>query len=287
MYKNKKYSNKNITKPYLYFNTIRRRVRQFEKQIGLNKMPRVGRPKKLPDGDLLSALIYAVNCGANNNYMQQYLLLKRELPDRLNLPHYNNFLKQAKEIEELKQAYLEFMGKKANSKTTIADSAPIPVCKYIRASRHKASQGKAAFGWSIVEGYYLGFKMHMSVNNKLQVLRFSITPANVFDGHLAEDLKTPLTKTFIGDNHYSSADIRQSFKAQGIKVMALKRKDAKDKSQPSNFKAQYKYRKRVETAFSSLKDSFGLVTSRARSYVGFISHYTTSLLGYAYSKLYG
>lgn len=284
---NKKYSNKNITKPHLYFNTIRKRVRQFEKQTALTEMPKVGRPKKLEDGNLLAALIYACECGVNDNYLKAHKLLQRELSDKLNLPHYNNFLKQAKQIEGLKQAYLEFLSTKADSSTTIADSAPMPVCKYIRASRHKASEGKAAFGWSIVEGHYLGFKMHMSVNLKQQFLSFKVTPANVYDGHFAEDLKTPLTKIFIGDNHYSSAELRQSFKAQGIKVMALKRKDAKDKSQPADFKVQYKYRKRVETAFSTLKRSFNLVTSKARSYVGFISHYTTALLGYAYSRLYG
>lgn len=284
---NKNKNNSIQTKPYEYYNTIRRRVGKFAKQYGVTTSPKVGRPKKLSDLDLLAALIYCGMCGVNDNNTKMHRLLLRELPLRLNLPHCNNFLLQSKKIESLKLLYLESMFYKADPKTAIADSCPMPVCSYNRASRHKASQGYADFGWSVTIGKYYGFKTHMSVNLKMQPLNFELTPANVYDGHYAKRLIRPPTKIFIGDNHYAAAELRQEFAARGIKLFALKRKNAKDKSQPKGFEAKYKRRKLVETAFSVLTESFNLLTSRARSYQGFMSHYTTAIMCYTYSRLYG
>ncbi|MCY4010449.1 MAG: transposase [Candidatus Saccharibacteria bacterium] len=65
-----------------------------------------------------------------------------------------------------------------------------------------------------------------------------------------------------------------------------KKESAKSFSQPVNFKGIYKLRSLVETVFSVLKESFNLLTFRARSLKGYLLHYTLALLSYQYKKIY-
>ena len=60
------------------------------------------------------------------------------------------------------------------------DSTPMRVCRNQRIRGHKvfkgiAMRGKCSMGW------FFGFKMHLIINEKGEVLSFMITPADVDD----------------------------------------------------------------------------------------------------------
>ncbi|GAA0880670.1 hypothetical protein GCM10009119_36400 [Algoriphagus jejuensis] len=58
---------------------------------------------------------------------------------------------------------------------------PIRVCKNKRIKRNKVFKGIAATGKSTM-GYFHGFKLHLVVNGKGQLLSVMITPGNTDDG---------------------------------------------------------------------------------------------------------
>ena len=68
------------------------------------------------------------------------------------------------------------------------DSTPIRVCHIkrekshmvIERSRNKVFKGLAAKGKSAI-GWFFGFKLHLVVNDKGEIIKFLITPANVDD----------------------------------------------------------------------------------------------------------
>lgn len=60
------------------------------------------------------------------------------------------------------------------------DSIPLRVCKHQRILIHKtfkgiAERGKCSMGW------FFGFKLHLIINDKGEILNFMFTPGNVDD----------------------------------------------------------------------------------------------------------
>jgi hypothetical protein len=60
------------------------------------------------------------------------------------------------------------------------DSMPIRVCHIKREHNHKVFKGMATKGKSTV-GWFFGFKLHLVVNDKGEIIRFQLSQANVDD----------------------------------------------------------------------------------------------------------
>ena len=60
------------------------------------------------------------------------------------------------------------------------DSTPVRVCKNKRIHNHKVFKGIATTGKSTM-GWFHGFKLHIIINDKGEILNFTITQANVDD----------------------------------------------------------------------------------------------------------
>ena len=60
------------------------------------------------------------------------------------------------------------------------DSTPIRVCHIKREKSHKVFKGLATKGKSTV-GWFFGFKLHLVINDKGEIIKFIITQANVDD----------------------------------------------------------------------------------------------------------
>ena len=273
------------TKPHLNFNIHRRRAANFMKEIGWVE-PTRGWPPVVSASDYLALMlqrsIYSINVNTKTTYRQL------KMADFVRLPTYQNFLMQGKRLQPLIDACLKYLGDQCSSYNMVADSAPLPIIKYIRVQRQKQPTiVEASFGYSIMIGKYYGFKMHLGINHKQEIINHKLTPANTYDGHVAPDLKTPVTKYFMGDNHYSYKALRSAFKKQGCTIIAPKRKNQKDQRQVKNFKIRYRKRQLIETVFSVLIETFFMITFRPRSFAGFVFHYTKALLHYQYRKLYG
>ncbi len=67
------------------------------------------------------------------------------------------------------------------------DSTPIRVGKHKRIKRNKVFEGLNKVGKSTM-GYFFGFKLHIVINDKGELLNFVITPGNIDD---REPLKNP------------------------------------------------------------------------------------------------
>jgi hypothetical protein len=109
------------------------------------------------------------------NYIQQYRY--RDFPHTVS---YNRFVElQQKALLPL-VIFLKMccLGKCAG--ISFIDSTPIRVCHIKREKSHKVFKGLAAKGQSII-GWFFGFKLHLVVNDKGEIIKFLITQANVDD----------------------------------------------------------------------------------------------------------
>ncbi len=60
------------------------------------------------------------------------------------------------------------------------DSTPIRVCKNKGIKRNKIFEGLTKVGKSTM-GYFFGFKLHIVINDKGELLNFVISPSNIDD----------------------------------------------------------------------------------------------------------
>lgn len=66
------------------------------------------------------------------------------------------------------------------------DSTPLRVCKNKRIHNHKVFKGLAQVGKSTM-GWFYGFKLHLLLNEKGEILNFVITPGNTEDREPLKD----------------------------------------------------------------------------------------------------
>ena len=95
--------------------------------------------------------------------------------------------------------------------TSFFYSTSLAVCHIRRSRSHKVFDGQVAFGKNSV-GWSYGFKLHLVINEQIELLAFSLTPANVDDRQPVQDLTKNLTGKLFGDRGYiSQALFKQRF----------------------------------------------------------------------------
>ena len=83
------------------------------------------------------------------------------------------------------------------------DSSKLQICHYKRTSRNKVFKGISKVGMSSY-GWFMGFKIHLIINNKGQFMAIKITKANTSDIKAAYPLTSGLKGKLFGDKGYIS-----------------------------------------------------------------------------------
>ena len=161
------------------------------------------------------------------------------------------------------------------------DSTPIRVCKNKRISRNKVFKGTAQIGKSTM-GYFYGFKLHLVINEKGELLNFVITPGNVDD---REPLKNKrfikkITGKLYGDKGYVCAPLTQILFVDGIQLITGIRNNMKNCLMEMSDKILLRKRSIIETINDLLKNTCQVEHSRHRSFDNFISNLLAGIATY-------
>ena len=103
---------------------------------------------------------------------------------------------------------------------SFVDSTPIRVCKTKRISRNKVFKDVATTGKSTM-GWFHGFKLHIVINDKGEILSFCVTQANVDDRDPLKNegfLKDIFGKLF-GDKGYISKELQKLLFVDGVELI--------------------------------------------------------------------
>ena len=154
------------------------------------------------------------------------------------------------------------------------DSTPIKVCHNKRIRQHKtfkklAARGKHSMGW------FYGFKLHLIINEKSELVKFAFTKGNVADVH-AIKMAEELHGTLVGDRGYISQQWSEYLEKRGLKLVTTIRKNMTKPMLTSTEEALLRKRNIIETVFSRLKN-WGLVYTKIRSYCGWILNALSTL----------
>ena len=166
---------------------------------------------------------------------------------------------------------------------SFVDSTPVRVCKPKRIKRNKVFKGIASTGKSTM-GWFHGFKLHIIINDRGEILNFTITPANVDD-------RTPLKKKrfldkiygkLYADKGYIGKDLVQLLFVDGLHLVTHIKNNMKNSLMTMSDKILLRKRSIIETVNDELKNICQIEHSRHRSFTNFLSNIVAGLIAYSF-----
>ena len=106
------------------------------------------------------------------------------------------------------------------------DSSCLPVCNLKRQKRHKTFKTLAQFGKTSV-GWFYGLKLHIVINDKGELIAFSISKGNCSDSKSAPGLLRGFKGLAFGDKGYIGKKMYENLLEKGLKLITRKRKNMK------------------------------------------------------------
>jgi len=163
------------------------------------------------------------------------------------------------------------------------DSTPIRVCGNKRIKRNKVFEGIASTGKSTM-GWFHGFKLHIIINDKGEILSFTITQANTDD---REPLKQErfLDKIFgklFADKGYVGKELAKLLFVDGVQLITGIRNNMKNSLMTISDKILLRKRSVIETVNDELKNIGQIEHSRHRSFGNFLSNLISGLIAYSF-----
>jgi hypothetical protein len=152
----------------------------------------------MSDAGIITVMI-CFHCGSFRNLKHFYLFyvakhLQGEFP---NLLSYNRFVELERKVMIPFALFLKLICFGGCTGTAFIDSSKMAVCKNKRIKRNRVFKDMATVGKSTTGRFY-GFKLHLAVNDKGELLNFCITPANVDDRN--RSVIQPLCKKNCSEN---------------------------------------------------------------------------------------
>lgn len=166
---------------------------------------------------------------------------------------------------------------------SFVDSTPIRICKNKRISRNKvfkdiAKTGKSTMGW------FHGFKLHIVINDKGEILTFCVTQANVDDREPLKNegfLQAIFGKLF-GDKGYISDKLQKLLFIDGIELITNIKSNMKNSLMNMSDKILLRKRSVIETVNDELKNICQVEHSRHRSVVNFMCNLIAGIIAYQF-----
>lgn len=164
---------------------------------------------------------------------------------------------------------------------SFVDSTPIRVCKNKRIGRNKVFKGVATTGKSTMSWFH-GFKLHIIINDKGELLSFAVTQANVDDREPLKNegfLKEIFGKLF-ADKGYISEKLQKLLFVDGIELITSIRNNMKNSLMSMSDKILLRKRSVIETVNDELKNICQVEHSRHRSVVNFLTNMIAGIIAY-------
>ena len=161
------------------------------------------------------------------------------------------------------------------------DSTTIKVCHIKRERQHKtfrniASKGKGTMGW------FFGFKLHLIINDKGEVLSFYLSKANVDDRNLKviNCLVKDIFGKLFGDRGYISKTLADYLWNDGISLIYKIRRNKKRQNLSDEDRLLLRKRSLIESVNDELKNICCIEHTRHRSLKGFMNNLLSGLCAY-------
>jgi hypothetical protein len=248
------------------------------------KIRQRGFSPKLSDAELMTIEIVGEFLGFKTD-KKIWEYFKRHFNDWFpQLPCRTTFVRQAANLWKIKQSLQKQLSQDLGSygdDLYIIDGFPIPVCHFARARRGHLFKGEAGFGRCVSKRQvYFGFKGHLLVTSEGMIASFLLTPANVEEHGMAEELLQGFKGLVIGDKGFISQSLKKTLQAKGIHLQTPLKKNMKDERDPKFLRKIKGIRRLVETVIGQLNDRFHISRIWARDTWHLVARLSRKLLAH-------
>lgn len=160
------------------------------------------------------------------------------------------------------------------SGVSFIDSTSLKVCHNRRIHSHKvfrecARRGKTSVDW------FFGFKLHLIINDRGELLALRLTPGNVDDRRPVPGLVKGLFGKLFGDKGYVSGPLSKALYDEGVQLVTKLKRGMRNRLLPLMDKIMLRKRAIIESVVDQLKNISQVEHSRHRS----VSNCFVNLLG--------
>lgn len=236
------------------------------------------------DSEIITLLI-AFHGGQFRNFKHFYVdyvsvHLREDFPG---LVSYNRFIELSHRCAIAFMLFLHHCCKGECTGISFIDSTVLRVCHNKRIKRNKTFKGFAEVGKSSM-GWFFGFKLHLIINDKGEILSLFLTKGNVDD----RDAKTITNMTkdlfgkLFGDKGYISKALSDLLFGNGIQLITAVRRNMKSKALSNEEKLLLRKRSVIETVNDELKNICQVEHTRHRSISGFLLNIMSAIAAYSF-----
>ena len=141
-----------------------------------------------------------------------------------------------------------------------------------------AKRGRTTMGW------FFGFKLHLRIHHKGQIMAFRMTDGSRDDRKPLEDMTAALQGKIFADQGHVSKSLLERLWQRGLHLVTSIRRNMKNDLIPMLDKGLVPKRFMIETLFDQLKSSMGLAHTRHRSPSNPLLHILSSLAAYTLAQ---
>ena len=257
---------------------------EYEKHLVQSGTIRRRRDRSLTMSEVMTIMIHFHQSYYRNfkAYYCEYVLrhLRNEFPSLVSYTRFVDYMPSA--LLPL-CAYLRYACLGSCTGISFIDSTSLDVCLNQRIASHKvfaglAERGKTSTGW------FFGFKLHLVINDRGELLNVLVTPGNVDDRKPVPQLVSKLFGKVFGDKGYISQPLYELLRQTiGVQFVTKLRSNSKNRL-PMPLLDRILLRKRaiVETVIDQLKNISQIEHSRHRSVTNFMVNLLCGLIAYTH-----
>ena len=242
------------------------------------------KPSKLSHSEIITILML-FHSGNFRNLKHFYLFyvcqhMQSDFPKQVS---YNRFVELQQKAMLPLAVFLKTICLSKCTGISFIDSTKIAVCNNKRIRRNKVFKGIAETGKSTM-GWFHGFKLHLIVNDKGELVNFVITQGNVDDRDPIKNesfLKNVFGKLF-ADKGYIGKGLFEMLFVNGIQLVTKLKKNMKGALMSYADAVMIRKRSVIETINDELKNICQIEHSRHRSFTNFITNLLGGLVAYCF-----
>ncbi len=242
------------------------------------------RKASLSDSEIMSILVL-FHFGQFSNFKSYYNHFVRAHMDDLfpGLVSYHRFVELQGRVAVPLMLFLKLRGLGKATGISFVDSTPLRSCHNRRIHQHKTFKGIADRGHCSL-GWFFGFKLHLIVNDKGEILAFYLTKGNVDDRNLKvmKSMTENLFGKLFGDRGYISKALSDLLFGNGIQLVAKPRKNMKNQNIAPNDRILLRKRAIIECVNDELKNICKVEHTRHRSVNNFLINILGALTAYCF-----
>lgn len=242
------------------------------------------RKSQLADSEIISILLLFHHGQFTNfkAFYTQYVCV--HLIDLFpHLVSYQRFVALNKKVAVPLMMFLKTKGLGKCRGISFIDSTHLKVCHNRRIHQHKTFKEVAERGFCSI-GWFFGFKLHLIINDKGEIISFFLTKGNVDD----RDFKVmkSMTENMFGklfaDKGYVSKKLSDLLFGNGIQLIAKPKKNMKNVNLSQTDRILLRKRAIIESVNDELKNICKIQHTRHRSLANFLINIMAALSAYSF-----